>query len=345
MPRKPERIRVEIGTGPSTAPEIEEPAGPVRVLVVGPFAGSGGGRLARPIAVNRDSFDEVLARVAPELRIPHPAASGELALRFRSLEDFHPDLLRHHCERAAPAGSLLDAIASGSELSGPTLEASVRAILHQPALQALEAAWNGLLFLLRRVEPLYVLDATREGLGAALRGLSGQWDLIVADFLYGDAESDRLELEEAAAAAKGLGARLVTGAAVPMAGRGGAVLAYPRFLLRLPYGEGGATVDSFDFEECPGAPEAGHLLWGNPGFAIAAVLAGGEGVEGRSLDITDGPAYVYRREGEPALLAATEHVLSPADAEEWLARGLSVLLWYRSRATVRAVAADFSSLD
>lgn len=338
MPKRPEPVRVEIGTGPLTAPEMASSGASARLLVAGPFAASGGTRVRWPLAVDRDGFEDALAGVTPELHIPNPAGGRELSLRFRTMDDFHPDSLRQHCE-GVPAGSLLDAIAAGSQLSAPTLEAMVRRILHHPEVQALEAAWRGLSFLLRHVEAVRVMDTTREDLGAALRGVTGPWDLVVADFLYGATEHDNLKLEEAITAARGLGARLVTGAASPMAGRAGAVLAYPRFLLRLPYGEGGATVDSFAFEECPGAPQPPELLWGNPGFAMTALLAGAEGRDGRSLDITDVPAYVYRHEGEPVLLAAAECVLSPAEAEEWLSRGLSVLLWFRGRATVRAVLA------
>jgi type VI secretion system protein ImpC len=46
-------------------------------------------------------------------------------------------------------------------------------------------------------------------------------------------------------------------------------LAMPRFLLRLPYGQDSAPIESFDFEESP-AHE--NYLWGNPAVACACLL-------------------------------------------------------------------------
>ncbi|MBS3955468.1 MAG: type VI secretion system contractile sheath large subunit [Methylomicrobium sp.] len=43
-------------------------------------------------------------------------------------------------------------------------------------------------------------------------------------------------------------------------------VAYPRYLLRLPYGNKRNPVDTFDFEECSIIPQPEELLWGHPAF-------------------------------------------------------------------------------
>ncbi|HUE22726.1 MAG TPA: type VI secretion system contractile sheath large subunit [Bryobacteraceae bacterium] len=67
---------------------------PFRILVLGDFSGRTNrgepppSRL-RPYLIDRDIFDEVLARMRPELELgPHGRG---MVLRFRELDDFHPD--------------------------------------------------------------------------------------------------------------------------------------------------------------------------------------------------------------------------------------------------------------
>jgi len=50
-------------------------------------------------------------------------------------------------------------------------------------------------------------------------------------------------------------------------------VAFPRFLLRLPYGEATSPAEAFDFEEMPGKPSHEAYLWGNPAVACACMLA------------------------------------------------------------------------
>jgi anion-transporting ArsA/GET3 family ATPase len=45
------------------------------------------------VRVDRDNFDEVLARLAPALEIPLAGGGPRVALRFAELDDFHPDQL------------------------------------------------------------------------------------------------------------------------------------------------------------------------------------------------------------------------------------------------------------
>lgn len=66
---------------------------PFRILLLGRFSGHGGLPLAerRPLAIDIDSFDQVLARFAPRLSLDLGDTTVELA--FSCLDDFHPDEL------------------------------------------------------------------------------------------------------------------------------------------------------------------------------------------------------------------------------------------------------------
>src|SRR5579863_3150654 len=69
---------------------VLDPDEPFRILVLGNFSG-GTGRNRRPIEIDRDNFDQVLALTSPELRLAF--TSFEVPVRFRSLDEFHPDQL------------------------------------------------------------------------------------------------------------------------------------------------------------------------------------------------------------------------------------------------------------
>jgi type VI secretion system protein ImpC len=208
-------------------------AAPLRLAILGDFSGQTNGEssLAGPFRIDCDNFDEVLARIGVALDLPPDTKrTWEAKLRFRKLEDFHPEqlltqlpplaklvelrskLLRPASTEAAakelqellkisalpaepspapttesteamilrllgkppseasqatsPAGLAHRLI---QEIVGPNvtgvhpqqsqlaaavdaeLSAALRAILHHPAFQALEAAWRGLDFLVRNV--------------------------------------------------------------------------------------------------------------------------------------------------------------------------------------------------
>lgn len=72
---------------------VEEP--PFRLLVLGDWSGDVEKRaldLRFPIEIDRDNFDEVLARLGVRLDL-ELGASGQLALEFGDYDDFHPDQL------------------------------------------------------------------------------------------------------------------------------------------------------------------------------------------------------------------------------------------------------------
>jgi type VI secretion system protein ImpC len=275
------KIDVGLSTTLSETPAKPASETPFRILVLGDFSGrtsrgvSAPAEIGRrkPILIDRDNFDEVLARMGVEVRLSLAPDAPPLTLRFRELDDFHPDRLvrqvalfdnlRGTRERlknpstfkqaaaevrgwanlkpppapstpppdAAPASGedLLNELigeapaeASGvasaygaadwsaylarivqphlapksdpqqADLVAAVDEASgvqMRAILHHPAFQAIESAWRGLYFLVRRLDTdanlrLHLLDVAKSELAADLGGnddltASGMYKLLV----------------------------------------------------------------------------------------------------------------------------------------------------------------------
>lgn len=235
----------EQGDGDEMPPET-----PFRLLLSGNLGGDRpnpkplAGR--KPIEIDRDNFDEVLAKTAPSVTIRNHASGNDLTIAFRELDDFEPDRLFERlpvfdelrtlssqlakpatfaqaaakiqawanipistpAPSAAPqtqvsAQDILDQVLEGNRkqtnpelpgsndwqrfltsIVGPQLVektdprqadyervveeaigAQMRAILHHPNFQALEAAWRSVFFLVKRLPTdetlkLFVLDAT-----------------------------------------------------------------------------------------------------------------------------------------------------------------------------------------
>ncbi len=72
---------------------------PLKILIIGNFRGSARGNenfgdLPKPVMIDRDNFDDVLARFKPSVRLGgvHPDGSA-VEIEFSELDDFHPDRL------------------------------------------------------------------------------------------------------------------------------------------------------------------------------------------------------------------------------------------------------------
>ena len=87
---------------PVTAPlrEAPDPETPFCVALLGDFSGREsrgileiGSALAnrRAVLVDRDNFEDVLAKFHPEIKLPAGGESDSLGLKFSDLDDFHPD--------------------------------------------------------------------------------------------------------------------------------------------------------------------------------------------------------------------------------------------------------------
>jgi len=90
---------INLGTKP-TGPEKPLESTPFRVLVLGDFSGRGLRASAgpqpiatKPVFVDRDNIDQVMAKMQPEVVLRLQENSPLLPLRFTELEDFHPDQL------------------------------------------------------------------------------------------------------------------------------------------------------------------------------------------------------------------------------------------------------------
>src|SRR5262245_15054550 len=260
---------------------------PMRIAILGDFRGRAHGGVSaadrRPVRVDRDDFDEVMAKHAIELELPLGGGESSLRIPLRELDDFHPDrqvenlnLFRalrelraelsdsstferaaarlHGGEAAArptavdPAGLLDQMLGGGSsppaspappatsdleafiqKIVAPYLSpridraqqaelvtnvdeaisGQVRAILHHPRFQAVEAAWRAAFFLVRRLETgsdlhLYLLDVTKQELGevASDPGGGNPWGLLVGLHAFGPEEGDVALLSRIAAMAR-----------------------------------------------------------------------------------------------------------------------------------------------
>ncbi len=268
----------------------------------------------KPILVDRDNFENVMARLAPELHLPLGGPDGpRIPVRFRELDDFHPDhlyerlkifqALRETRERlndrstfdaaatevrswsssaspavappAAPgpdisrlsARELFDQTLSATEsrASGtrparaiddfqavlrdivapyvepkpdpqrPELIAQVdaatsgnmRALLHDPAFQALEAAWRGLFFLVRRLPTdvnlkIFLVDIAKPELAADLIATfellieetpgAEPWTVLAGNYTFDHSAGDTQLLARMAAVARHAGAPFLAAA-------------------------------------------------------------------------------------------------------------------------------------
>jgi type VI secretion system protein ImpC len=118
-------------------------------------------------------------------------------------------------------------------------------------------------------------------------------------------------------------------------------LAFPRLLLRLPYGAESEPTEQFDFEEMPALPEHEFYLWGNPCFACVCLLAQafsyyGWGFRpGAVQDIEGLPLHVYQEQGESSLKPCAEVLFTERAVNIMLDKGLMPLLSFQNQDTVR----------
>ena len=249
-----------------------------------------------------------------------------------------------HMERERPGERAREARRQG--LAAEVL----RGILHHPRFQAMEAAWRAVDWLVHELDTdadlrLYVLDITLAELVRKMDAVQaklkekGPWALIAGNYVFGQTPVDAEVLRRLGEMAKKLGVPFVGEARLSGEEasertwaelRGSEVarwigLAMPRFLLRLPYGKEGLTVESLPFEEMPESEHQAYL-WGNPAFACAK-LAGESFLAGRTVRRIDGlPLHVYREDDEPVAKPCAEIFMTEEDAENLLEAGFMPLV-------------------
>jgi type VI secretion system protein ImpC len=120
-------------------------------------------------------------------------------------------------------------------------------------------------------------------------------------------------------------------------------LALPRFLLRLPYGAKTVPLESFDFDEFQELPKHEDYLWGNPGFAVALLLAqsfseaGWDMKPGSVSEIDRLPLHVYEKNGESESKPCAEVLLTEDAAERILDEGMIPLVSFKDRDSARVM--------
>ena len=237
----------------------------------------------------------------------------------------------------------------------------MRAILHNPRFQALEAAWRAVFGLVCAVETgeqlrLYLVDVGKAELaagladGRAVRLLvdSGRpWSVVAGNYAFGPSAADSEMLGALAKVVARAGAPFLAEAEP---GDGGPEweglrqmseacwigLAMPRFLLRLPYGKKTVAAERFSFEEMPGKPEHAQYLWGNPAFACVQLLAEAFSEEervGARMQISGLPVHVYEGEARPC----GEVLLSDRDVDWIMDQGYMALASVKGQDAVRLV--------
>jgi len=427
-------VGIEVGEREQPIPREPESGTPFRILILGDFSGA---RVRapiaerRPIAVDCDNLDEVVASLAPAVELPHGT------LEFRALDDFHPDRIYRRDEvigelaslrdqpapvpAAAPIASAPAAPASGRSLLesmmaqadeepasqvaaepgamaeflkrvvaphlaprqdprqnewAARVDAAVaeqmRAILHHPRFQSLEAVWRAVAMLIDRLQPdadlkIYIFDAALEELpgqdssfpsgtlAKCLGGSAAPWSLLVGNYAFARSAGDAARLRALGQLAASFGAPFLGEAALPSdspspeyetlvrtAEARWIGLALPRFLLRLPYGKDTASTEAFEFEEMPENLHADYL-WGNPAFFCACVFGLAFRAEGwgmhpaRHREIGSLPQHIYREDGAPVAKPCAEVLLTDRDAEFILDHGFMPLASIKDRDSVLLV--------
>jgi len=198
------------------------------------------------------------------------------------------------------------------------------------------------------------------------------WSLIVGDFTFGPAADDVRLLESLAGLGHATDAPFVAGASPQLAGAAGfdgeadpaswaqvtapewsafrrsplarhVGLILPRVLQRLPYGEENESCDAFDFEEVEAPPRHESLVWGNPAFLCAVLLARAFSRAGWQLrssfdpDLSGLPLHLYREGGETRAQPCAETLLTERAAERLLELGLMPFASIRDQDAVRLV--------
>jgi type VI secretion system protein ImpC len=203
-----------------------------------------------------------------------------------------------------------------------------------------------------------------------IAGEADRWALIAADFAFGGEVEDLELLRRIGLLCGSAGAPVLAEAKQTMLGcdsvaatpnprewkndvshstawkqlRGSAVaqwigLAAPRFLVRMPYGERGTTVDSFPFEEMPS--DHREYLWASPVYLCAMLI--GQAFAADEWDLRPGlfqnvsslPLYIkYSEEGAEAMPVA-EALLTEFAGDRILDLGIMPLMSFKDQDTVR----------
>jgi type VI secretion system protein ImpC len=309
------------------------------------------------------------------------AGSGSELPRPASGADLLRDLMGEPAPAAAPAKRMSDWDQMLHEIVAPyavpgenprraemvaqtdrAIAGEMRNLMHHPKFQALEAAWRGLNFLVRRLETgdtlrIFVLDLPREALTVEelRRAVDDDPWAVLAGLYYFEAKDQEL-LMKISLVAHIAGAPFIAGLGLGEVGiekpfaelRKSTYaqyvgLALPRFMLRLPYGKNGLETETFAFEEQNEKPDHERFLWGHPAIACAYLLGESYTRFGWAMrpnavrDIEGLPAHTYKDDGETVLKPCAEVLLTDEAAEVLLERGFIPLASMKNSDRARVV--------
>ena len=377
---------------------LEEPE-PADYLVLGDFGGSA--ITENPPLIDRDNFDPVLAKFGlslagaafRELEDFHPDRLYQRLDWFREFRaESQPPAAREHSTPKADlsellqSSSLLDQIAGGGdpfdryvkelasahaaqpnkpidEAQQNRLAETMRAVLHHPRFQTLEANWRGLNFAVRSLEGeaehLTRIRVAHLLKTAALADLNEAASLretrlfqllkqrryraVFGLYSFGADSQDseflgRMALLSSntnsvfiAEGSMDMGANWDELRAIPEAAHVG--LALPRFLLRLPYGRDTRPIDSFPFEEMPAEPVHAHYLWGPASLACLPLLVN-EPIKDE-LELDDLPLHTYKADSAWKMTPAAELWMTEAEVSALVELGLMPLVSDQDTGRVR----------
>jgi predicted component of type VI protein secretion system len=280
---------------------------------------------------------DIAALLRPTSLLEQIAAGGD------PFDQYVKELARAH---SAPQKKNVDRTAGLCE--------RMNGLLHHPRFQTLESAWRGLDFAIRQMDDvaarIHIVQFSKEDLAIDLAS-----DNLRATRLYAILHSRRWtaaiglhSFEEAEIELMARIALVAADASVPyLAGGSPGItselfrdipeasylgLALPRLLLRLPYGSHTSPIDSFPFEEMPGAPAHHHYLWGNAALACLAVLARGEP---ENLNLDGLPAHTYKQDSEWIMTPCAETFMTETQVLGLIDQGLMPLVSYKDRPLVR----------
>ena len=102
------KVELAASLDAAEVPDGPDPETPFRIAILGDFSGrasrgaveAGAGLVGRRLhAIDRDDLDLVMGRLKVELHLPLAGEGGApLVLRFRELDDFHPDQIAAQAE-------------------------------------------------------------------------------------------------------------------------------------------------------------------------------------------------------------------------------------------------------
>jgi type VI secretion system protein ImpC len=100
-----------------------DPDTPFRILILGDFRGESRNAAKpfaqrRPVAVDRDNVDEVLAKFAPQITIPIGPTRAPVTLRFHEIDDFEPDRIYDRLDVFASFGALRKQLQNPATFAG-----------------------------------------------------------------------------------------------------------------------------------------------------------------------------------------------------------------------------------